>query len=68
MQQTDYQASHFPFETVKLTQPNTLRHTSNNRMNLYCTADWAALQLLMHDMLFTVQPHQAARIIRVVLI
>ena len=66
MQQTDYQASHFPFETVKLTQPNTLRHTSNNRMDLYCTADWAALQLLIHDMLFTEQPHQAARIFRVV--
>lgn len=66
MQQTDYQASHFPFETVKLTQPNTLRHTSNNRMNLYCTADWAAPQLLMHDMLFTVQLHQVAHIVRVV--
>ena len=66
MQQTDYQASHFPFETVKLTQRNTLRHTSNNRMNLYCTADWAAPQLLMHDMLFTTQRHQESRIFRVV--
>lgn len=66
MQQTDYQASHFPFETVKLTQRNTLRHTSNNRMNLYCTADWSALQLLMRDMLFTVQLDQVAHIFRVV--
>lgn len=66
MQQTDYQASHFPFETVKLTQRNTLRHTSNNRMNLYCTADWSALQLLMHDMLLTVQLDQVAHIFRVV--
>lgn len=66
MQQTDYQASHFPFETVQLTQRNTIRHTSNNRMNLYCTAVWTGLQLLMHDMLLTVQLDQVAHIFRVV--
>lgn len=57
---------HLSLQKCKAHSLNTLRHTSTNRMNLYCTADWAALQLLMHDMLFTVQLDQVAHIFRVV--